>query len=998
MLTDVMSSLKLQRAMIPVIVWVITMGFPGTVAWAGSHRSEGLNACRGVLDLRGLDLQKNGPVKLDGNWQFCWNRLLGPESPEWSDPDLTLCCPVPRFWTTYPGRHFPARGYATYRLLVRTSEKNNGLALQTPELFTEYGLWINGRLIRQNGILPDEPVRFLKPDILAFSSGTGDVEIVLQIRNRLHGNAGIAQSFVLGTEKQVYRKFMISTSMEIMLIAICLFAGFYHTIIFLFRQKEKELLFFGLFCFMLALRTGFTGSTLICWIIPDLTFSTGSRLATETIPCCVISFQLFAACFFKKKFSRPLFCLITAVHVLYAGCIPFVSTMAYSVIFKYYLAMVAVSVLFILYINLKAIRDNTAFSVLFLSGSMVLAAGVVNDMLHYLQLINTGYYLALFFLGFILVESLMLAVKFSRDHRTVALLSEKLKIVDRLKDEFLANTSHELRTPINGIIGVAESLINGAAGPLCPEARQNLGLIVSSGKRLSTLINDVLDFSRLRNNDILIFKKPLDLRRMVLVVMTVIKSTTPNKAIQLVNDIPEDMPFAYGDEDRLQQILYNLIGNGVKYTEKGYVRVSAAPGTGPGTGTMEIRVEDSGMGIDPSLTQRIFRPFEQGDGSIEREYKGTGLGLPITKKLVELHGGDIRVESEPGKGACFIFTLPQAAASGGKTEDPRFHPAPLSPILSFPEACDPLPDTRTFKNVQKVLVVDDEAINGQVLLNYLGIKKLGAEFVPSGRLALERVKTGTYDLVLLDIMMPRMSGYEVCRKLRETYTTFELPIIFLTAKNQPGDIVTAFEVGGNDYIVKPVDKTELSAKIDIHLSLKDAAAKAIENARLANIDPLTGLYNRRYFMDFGKREFETAKRKKGKLSVIMIDIDYFKEVNDRYGHDTGDRVLKKVSAVIRKNLRATDIPGRYGGDEFMIILPGADLTGAVPVADKIRTIFEKKAFAVKGCGRLKLTLSLGVGHYAQSIKSFDEMVKKADEMLYKSKKEGRNRVSCPRAV
>ncbi|MGD9823240.1 diguanylate cyclase [Desulfobacter sp.] len=456
----------------------------------------------------------------------------------------------------------------------------------------------------------------------------------------------------------------------------------------------------------------------------------------------------------------------------------------------------------------------------------------------------------------------------------------------------------------------------------------------------------------------------------------------------------KDAPFVYGDENRLQQILYNLIGNGVKYTEKGYVRVRAVPGAD----TMEVRVEDSGIGIDPSLTERIFNSFEQGDGSIEREYKGTGLGLPITKKLVELHGGVIRVESEPGKGSCFIFTLPQVAANGKKAKGINFDPTHLSGILPFPEASCPLPNTRTGNCSKKVLIVDDEAVNGQVLLNYLGIKKLGAEFVPSGRLALESIKTCRFDLVLLDIMMPRMSGYEVCRKLREKYSTFELPIIFLTAKNQPGDIVTAFEVGANDYIVKPVDKTELLARIDTHLSLKEAAAKAIENARLANIDPLTGLYNRRYFMNFGNREFETAKRKKGSLSVIMIDIDHFKKVNDRYGHDIGDRVLKQVSSVIRENLRATDIPGRYGGDEFMIILPGTDIKGAIPVADKIRAVFEKNSFAVKGAASLTLTLSLGVVHYSDGIESFGEMLKETDEMLYKSKKDGRNRISCPAAV
>lgn len=992
---DIINILKLQKIMIPAVAFFIAMNLPGPRAWASTYAGAEPKAFNGVLDLKDLDLQKTGPVKLDGYWQFCWNRLLAPGVQEWSDTDLAGFYPVPRFWTAYPGHNFPAAGRAAYRLIVKMSGKNKRLALQTPELFTEYCLWINGRLVRQNGIFPGKPVRFLKPDILTLSLDASDVEIVLQMRNRLHGNAGIAQSFILGTEKQIYRKFIISTAMEIMLISICLFAGFYHTIIFVFRQNDKELLWFGLFCFMVALRTLFTGTTLISWIIPELNFTIASRLATVSIPCCVILFQLFSYFFFKKKLPRFFFCLITGLHFLYAACIPFVSTMAYSVIFKYYLVAVAASVLFVFYINVKAIGNKTAFALLFLSGCLVLAAGVVNDMLHYLQVINTGYYLSLFFLGFILIHSLMLAIKFSQEHRTVAMLSEKLKVVDRLKDEFLANTSHELRTPINGIIGVAESLIHGAAGPLSKNARQNLGLIVSSGKRLSTLINDVLDFSKLRNNDILMSKKPQDLRQMVSVVMTVIKATTPNKAIELINDIPEDAPFVYGDENRLQQILYNLIGNGVKYTEQGYVRVRA----NPASDMIQVRVEDSGIGIDPSLEARIFNSFEQGNGSIEREYSGTGLGLPITKKLVELHGGVIRVESIPGHGSSFIFTLPQVDANEKKIKEGNFVPTPLNRILPFPETGYSLPDTSTDKGAKQILIVDDEAVNGQVLLNYLGIKKLGAEFVPSGRLALERIKTHRYDLVLLDIMMPRMSGYEVCRQLREKFSTFELPIIFLTTKNQPSDIVTAFEMGGNDYIVKPVDKTELFARIDTLLSLKETATTAIENAQLANIDPLTGLYNRRYFMDFGKREFEAAKRQKGNLSVIMIDIDYFKEVNDTYGHDTGDKVLIQVSSIIRDNLRATDIPGRYGGDEFMIILPGTGIQGAVPVADKIRAIFEKRTFATAtGDANVQLTLSMGVAHYSEAIESFVEMLKKTDDMLYKSKQDGRNRISFPDAV
>ena len=957
--------------------------------FAGTRCDSVPEAIKGNLDIKGWDFIKNGPVKLDGAWQFCWNRLIEPGSGQWNELSLPVFYPVPQFWTSYPGLNLPAKGYTTYRLIIKTAGNNKNLALQTPELFTEYKVWINGRLVGQNGIDPLCPPRFLKPDIFPFSLEKGDtIEIVLQLKNQRHANAGIAQSFVLGTEKQIYREFIIHTSLEIILISICLFAGFYHTIIFLFRPGEKELFYFGMFSLMLALRTFFTGRTLVSWVIPELPFALGSEISTATIPCCVILFQLFSHFFFKKERPNLVFWVITAVHFLYALTIPFVSTMTYSVLFKYYLGAVTVSIALILYIGIRAIVKRVAFSRIFFGGILVLFVGTLNDMMHYLQIIDTGYYLAQFFLVFILAESIMLAIKFSREHKTVAILSEKLKVFDRLKDAFLANTSHELRTPVNGIIGLADSLINGAAGPLPQKARQNLTLIVSSGKRLSALINDVLDFSKLKNNNILISKKPVDLCQVVSIVMTVIRSTTPSKTIELINDIPKDLPFVYGDENRLQQIFYNLIGNSVKYTDQGYVKVSATP-VGD---AMQVRVADTGIGIDPDRKNAIFNAFEQGDGSTEREYQGTGLGLSITKKLVELHGGEIRVESEPGKGACFIFTLPGTNANEKKAKGTDFKPGSPDGILL---SCDVTPagDFHDQNENKKVLIVDDEAVNGQVLLNYMGVKKLGADFVQSGHLALEKIEAGNYDLVLLDIMMPRMSGYDVCRKLRETYSSFELPIIFLTAKNQPGDLVTAFDVGANDYIVKPVDQTELFARIDTHLSLKYAAAKAIENAKLANIDPLTGLYNRRYFMKFGKREFETAKRSQTNLSVIMVDIDKFKDINDRYGHDMGDKVLRQISSTIRKNLRATDIPGRFGGDEFVTILPGTDLQGAVPVAEKILSIVREDVITLKNGRNLSLTLSLGVSAYSKEMNSFGDMLEQADKMLYISKKNGRNRVS-----
>ncbi|HOP63370.1 MAG TPA: diguanylate cyclase [Spirochaetota bacterium] len=944
------------------------------------------------MDLTGHDFNKNGNVNLDCNWEFRWDRLLVPDDPGWDNASgIQGYYPVPLFWTGYKGLALPSEGYATYRLLIKTDGKLRHYSLKTPEIFTGFRLWVNGELLDQRGILPGQEVLFMKPSLYNFHSDSDTIELILQIKNSSHYNAGIGQSIILGSWKNVFRYHMINVITEIILIAICIFAGFYHTIIYIFRKEEKELLYFGLFCFVIALRTFTTGNTLITQAYPDLSFNTGSRIATAVIPLSVITFQTFAYYFFREIAPKKIFGLITLPHACYFILIFLTSTMYYTTVYTYYLAAILASIIYVLFVSLYAIIKRIQYSGIFLTGFLFIFAGAANDMLHYLQIINTGYYLALFFSAFILTESVMLAIKFAKEHRMIAELSGKLQALDKLKDEFLANTSHELRTPLNGIIGVAESLIDGAAGTLELKAKQNLKLIVSSGRRLYSLINDILDFSKLKNNDLVLQKSAVDIREMVSIVLTIIKATMPEKEIELINSIPGNSPFVEADENRLQQILYNLVGNGVKFIHKGYVRVSSELQNN----RMEIRVEDTGIGIASGRLEAIFKNFQQEDGSVSREYGGTGLGLSISKKLVELHGSDIKVTSEPGKGSTFSFTLPLTeghAATGRMTNE-----VSATPLLLNDSGQNLLPDQHTADSSRrKILIVDDEPINIQVLLNHLSVRNYLADYALNGLDAISKIDNNHYDLILLDIMMPRMSGYDVCKEVRKKHTPYELPVIILTAKNRSDDLIAAFEVGANDYLIKPLDRTELFARIETQLSLKNAVNDAIINAQLANTDPLTGIYNRRYYMEAGNREFESAKRYNTALSVIMLDIDNFKNLNDTYGHDTGDIAIKFLASSIRKNMRGIDIPGRAGGDEFMIILPGTGMEGAVFVAEKIREIIQDSAISTADDKTVKFTLSLGVASHKKESGSFEEIISEADEMLYLSKKKGRNRVTAYR--
>lgn len=393
-----------------------------------------------------------------------------------------------------------------------------------------------------------------------------------------------------------------------------------------------------------------------------------------------------------------------------------------------------------------------------------------------------------------------------------------LRETDRLKDEFLANTSHELRTPLNGIIGLADSMLDGAAGSLTQAQAKNLDLIVGSGRRLTNLINDILDFSRLTHKDLQLQLMPVDIHGAADIVLNLNAPLIGGKALTLVNRIPVDLPLAEADENRLQQILHNLVGNAIKFTYAGEIAISAQQ-----TGDMlSISVKDSGIGIAPEKQERIFEAFEQADGSVARVYGGTGLGLSVTRRLVELHGGTIKVESEVGKGSNFIFTLPIAKTQVRTEPVKSIGSERLSSVIDTREVVSVVDNQSGDAQAEKfdILIVDDELVNLQVLQNHLALSNYRVHQAESGADALKLIDNGLIpDLIILDVMMPRMSGYEFCQTVREKLAPTEVPIIMLTARNQASDLVEGLNAGANDYMVKPFSKQELLARIRTHLSL-----------------------------------------------------------------------------------------------------------------------------------------------------------------------------------
>jgi two-component system sensor histidine kinase ChiS len=483
---------------------------------------------------------------------------------------------------------------------------------------------------------------------------------------------------------------------------------------------------------------------------------------------------------------------------------------------------------------------------------------------------------------------------------------------DALKDEFLANTSHELRTPLNGIIGIGQSMLDGATGPLTDDQRRNLGMVVASGRRLANLVNDLLDFSKLRHDTVRLHRAPTDLHALTDLVLLVSETLIGKRSLRLFNRIDPTGPLAEVDEDRMQQVLFNLVGNAIKFTPAGVVEVSAKSEGD----WLYVTISDTGIGIASERFNDIFQMFSQGDGSDEREQGGAGIGLAITKQLVELHGGTVSVESEVGIGSKFTISLPLS----GTTREMLSPPVQMDQLLSRV-----VEDVRLADSVQpvavgnsgtgyRILVVDDEPVNVQTLVNYLTLANYQVTTVANGEEALDHVfSEDRCDLVLLDVMMPRISGLEVCRRIRERFSPTELPVVLLTAKNRVSDLVNGFSSGANDYLTKPFASDELLARVNVHLEL----------AKIS--DSYARFVPRQFLQQLGKdriTEVALGDQVQRVMTVLFADIRDFTRLSEKMSPaQTFEFVNQYLSATGPAINRHRGVIDKFVGDAVMALFP-----------------------------------------------------------------------------
>ncbi|WP_080832134.1 hybrid sensor histidine kinase/response regulator [Cohnella massiliensis] len=799
------------------------------MAWvATSMPSERPLAAEGVLDLRGVSL--DGPIFLDGEWMFYPDRFLMRESGASTAGGVSVA--LPGSWKGSFDDPDRTIGYGSFRLLVRLGDSaERELAVAMPSSVSASELFVNGVKLGAAGTpgtTAEETDAFEGPYTVSFTADGPEAEIVIHVAN--FGNAfagGLLGSVQFGTEDEVVGHKQFSIAMQLFVCVVLIIHVIYALILYFIGARHRAVLLLALLMVGASLTVLVTDDQLlVTWL--KLPYEISMRLFTLSYLWAAALLILFVQRLYPNLQKRPWHIYYGAITAGLTVAVALMPTAYVPLVDQATLPILLAGFLYVPVITWRAMLTVESDAMFLWLGSVALVFNLSWGMMNLFtpDFRSLHFYPLDLIVVFFSFASYWFRLYFRSSQQTARLAAE-LQKADKQKNDFLANTSHELRNPLHGMINIARSVLEEQS--VHPAGKEKLELLVTVGRRMSILLNDLMDYDRLQGKGLRLEPKAVRAQAAAAGVIDMMGFMMEGKAVELRNEIPESFPPILADENRLVQILFNLLHNALKFTTEGHVTIRGVIRGESAT----LEVEDTGIGIEPGDLERLFRPYEQVDSSLTAIGGGIGLGLSISRQLAELHGGTLKAESEPGRGSTFRLTLPLAPESG--RTDAATYPVEIrwqTPLANADSEALPGPGqiaaaAEYGERMPRVLVVDDDPVNLRILQGMLPGNRYEVATAYSGHEALELIAGGEWDLVVADVMMPRMSGYELTRNIRRRFSMSELPVLLLTARSQPEDIAAGFQAGANDYVVKPADMLELQYRVRALTELKLTAGERL---------------------------------------------------------------------------------------------------------------------------------------------------------------------------
>jgi len=667
------------------------------------------SAVGGELDLSAWPLSSGKPVPLAGEWQLYPHKLLTPGSA--LERERTHIVTLPQSWNSYPPGlgYGDGQGYGTYRLVVKVPPAEPVLALQMPNIFSAYKLYVNGRELGGSGKVGksrEESAARQQPQIITFASGGERVELLLQVANFQHRLGGVWADLELGTPASVIGKHDNAVSRQMMLFGSLAIIGLYHAGLYALRREEPFTLHFGLLCLFVALRITVTGERFLLHWLPGFPWELGLKIEYLSLVASALSGFLYVYYLFPRdavRLSRPVANALCSVFALYVIASPAYDYTRVLPVFQLFVIAMSAYTLYILTTALRRGREGASFV---LVGVAIFVGAVVNDVMFYNEWIRSTELVPAGLFFFILLQAAILSRRFSRALRKVEDVSAELRelnahLEERIEERtdalrrtnealavsnrelekleasrrrLLTNISHDLRTPVTLIQGYLEAMQDGVVQG--PEQTNNyVRMMLGKIGGLNRLIADLFELSKLEAGQIPFEFKRMSAAEWLQDIEALYEADIRSGGLAFRCEYdggPEgraaETVFAAIDPNRMNQVLGNLIYNALKHTEAGGT-ITVAARWREEAGKLALSVRDTGSGIAAEDMPYIFERFYKKDKSRNSAGGGSGIGLAIAKEIVERHGGTIAAESSPGAGAEFRIELEGSITTTSKERE-----------------------------------------------------------------------------------------------------------------------------------------------------------------------------------------------------------------------------------------------------------------------------------------------------------------------------------------
>lgn len=798
------------------------------------NRKQSPVAEEGVIDLTSWDFHKDGVVTLQGEWEYYDKQLLEPEDFDeitGKSPELTgYNVSKSQRKNLIKRLTYSDKTYGTFRVTVKIDncDRYFGIKINNEKIYATNKLFINGERIGFSGDVLEQEIKKLDRNAyqVFFQNNSDTMEIILQVKDFYQPFSLDEYYLVLGLQQDLNSSEIIKNATELCAAVLCFLIALYYIYVYFGGKKTKEIKFSISEFLSLTMFFLFSGEKFIYWAFPNINLEIYIKILYLSIACIPYSIVGYANLVANKVVSDGMYKIIRNVFYIYSILliitpykinIYFIQSIFIPILILYLYMMFRIGFV------LQKYKQNNNYNneaTIYLICLACIFIHYYNNILYYWSLVSTKIISFLVAIVFIFLSQIFLAFRYADNYK-------KMDEMEKVKDEFYMNSSNVLNAPLHSILNIATSVINkiDEHENMYREVLSDAIMIQDITSNLIEIVNATFDATLLQNNQLKLSKTPIDMKIEIELLVESIKELLDNKRIEIVSEIGESL-IVIADEGRVQQILHNLLTNSIYSMTEGKIIIK-----GVRRGKMvSISVIDNGCGISKEQQEEIFKPY------VSFHSEGIGLGLYLSRQLALHMDGNLNLEwSKLGKGSQFVLTLPSCSEEFNAEEEKNKGVRCINQFNPYSHST-----VNAESNSKTILIVDDEMFNIQTAAIILESEGYNIVSACSGHEALKMLEKYKIDLVILDVMMPGVSGIATCKKIREKYSIIELPILLSTRINVNNDVNLGLLAQANDTITKPYMEKELRARVKTLISLKTSfedAAKSEQAFLQAQIKP-----------------------------------------------------------------------------------------------------------------------------------------------------------------